>query len=94
MSSREIEVTCPCCSTRLVVDVRTSQVLKSVRKEDQSGAADARDRWTAAQEKIQERSRSGLDKLESALEYERGKKDRFDELFKKATEKHKDEPEE
>ena len=34
------------------------------------------------------------DLIESALEYERGKKDRFDELFKKATEKHKDEPKE
>ena len=89
MSSREIEVTCPCCSARLVVDVRTSQVLTTVRKEEQEGAAGSRDRWSAAEDKIRERSQSGLDKLESALEYERKKKDRFDELFKKATDKHK-----
>lgn len=94
MSSREIELTCPCCSAKLVVDVRTSQVLKTVRKEDQEGSQESRDRWSAAQDKIRERSRSGQDKLESALEYERGKKDRFDELFKKATDKHKEKEEE
>ena len=89
VSSREIDVTCPCCSARLVVDVRTSQVLKTVRKEEQEGSPAAADRWSAAQDKIRERSQSGHDKLESALEYERKKKDRFDELFKQATDKHK-----
>src|SRR5258707_1256218 len=28
MSSKEVEVTCPCCTARLTVDVRTGQVLK------------------------------------------------------------------
>jgi hypothetical protein len=94
MSSREIELTCPCCSARLVVDTRTAQVMKTVRKDEAAGERPAADRWSSAQAKVQERSKSGLDKLDSALEYERGKKDRFDELFKKATEKHKRKPEE
>lgn len=94
MSSREIELTCPCCSARLVVDTRTSQVMKTVRKDEASGEKGTADRWSSAQEKVRDRSQSGLDKLESALEYERGKKDRFDELFKKATDKHKPKEEE
>lgn len=91
MSSREIEVTCPCCSARLQVDIRTAQVMKSVRKEDSEGSAASSDKWSAAQGKVEERTRGGLDKLERALEHERGKKDRFDQLFKEATEKHKGE---
>jgi hypothetical protein len=34
----------------------------------------------------------GKRKLESALDYERTKEARFDELFKQATEKRKDKP--
>lgn len=92
MSSREIEVTCPCCSARLVVDTRTAQVMKTVRKEDASESAAPKDRWADAADKVQSRTKSGLDKLESALEYERNKKQRFDELFKKATDKHTRKP--
>ena len=89
MSSREIELTCPCCSARLVVDTRTAQVMKTVRKDEVSGEKPAADRWSSAEAKVRDRSQSGLDKLDSALEYERGKKDRFDDLFKKATDKHR-----
>lgn len=88
MSSREIEVTCPCCSARLVIDTRTAQVMKTVRKEDESPSAPTKDRWADAASKVQARTQSGQDKLESALEYERNKSQRFDELFKKATDKH------
>lgn len=91
MSSREIEVTCPCCSARLVVDTRTSQVMKTVRKEDDASGAPPRDRWAAAEDKVRERTESGKSKLESALEYERNKSKRFDELFNKASEKHRKE---
>ncbi len=88
MTSREIEVTCPCCSARLVVDARTSQVMKSTRKEELSGEVPAKDRWADAAGKVQARTKSGQDKLESALEYERTKEQRFNELFKKATDKN------
>jgi hypothetical protein len=94
VNSREIEVTCPCCSARLVVDVRTTQVMKTVRKEDAAGAAPATDPWAAAQDKVRDRTRSGTDKMDSALDYERGKTQRFDEFFKRATEKHTRKPDE
>jgi hypothetical protein len=92
MSSREIEVTCPCCSARLVVDTRTAQVMKTVRKEEAGESAAPKDRWADASSKVQSRTQSGLDKLESALEYERNKTQRFDEMFKKATDKHTPKP--
>ena len=88
MSSREIEVTCQCCSARLVVDTRTSQVMKTTRKDEGEPGSAAPDRWSAAQDKVRERTESGHGKLESALEYERNKSKRFDELFKKAADKH------
>lgn len=63
--------------------------MKTIKKEEAEGSAPSRDKWSAAQSKVEERSKGGLDKLERALDQERGKKDRFDELFKKATDKHK-----
>jgi hypothetical protein len=94
VNSREIEVTCPCCSARLVVDVRTAQVMKSVRKESAAGSDTTTDPWVAAQDKVRDRTRSGADKMDSALDYERGKSQRFDEFFKRATEKHAPKPDE
>lgn len=94
MNSRELEVTCPCCSARLVVDVRTAQVMKSVRKETETEATAPRDPWAAAQDKVRDRTRSGTEKMDSALDYERGKSQRLDEFFKRATEKHARKPDE
>ena len=92
MSAKQIDVTCPCCSTRLTVDVLTAQVL---RRSPPPGASDraeenpsSGDRWASAQDRVRERSKSGEDRLENALEQERGKSKRFDELFEKAREKH------
>ena len=31
MSTKQIDVTCPCCEARLVVDVRTEKVLKHMQ---------------------------------------------------------------
>jgi len=92
VNSREIDVVCPCCSARLSVDVRTSQVMKTVRKEDQGASGAARDAWATAQDRARERSTSGKDKFDGAIEYERSKAARFDELFKKATDKQAPKP--
>lgn len=85
MSAKEIVVSCPCCSARLVVDVLTAKVMRTERAESTEGV----DKWSAAQQKVQGRTRSGAEKLENALEDERTKGSRFDELFKKAQDKHK-----
>jgi hypothetical protein len=92
MSAKQIDVTCPCCSTRLTVDVLTAQVLRKTPPpgpaEGEPDAAPGADRWASAQARVRDRTKSGEDRLENALEQERGKSKRFDDLFEKAREKH------
>ena len=88
MSAKQIDVTCPCCSSRLTVDVLTGRTMRAEPPGQAGGGASSVERWASAQEKVRERTQSGQDKLESALERERTKETRFDEMFKKATEKH------
>lgn len=85
MSAKEIEIDCPCCSARLVVDVLTSRVMRTEKRGP--AAEKAGDAWTSAQSKVQKRTASGSDKLDAALESERGKKDRLDDLFDRAKKK-------
>jgi hypothetical protein len=85
MSQKQIEVTCPCCSAKLLVDVLTSRVMRT----EQSQTAAGGDKWTSAQQKVSGRTQSGAEKLENALEQERGKKARLDDLFKQAQDKLK-----
>jgi len=93
MSSKEVDLTCPCCSARLTVDIRTGQVLKR-KLAPKEGAPEApKDAWESAQDRVRDRTTEGKRKLESALDYERTKEARFDELFKQATEKQKPKPE-
>jgi hypothetical protein len=94
MSLKEIELNCPCCAARLTVDIRTGQVLKRQDAPKEGSTDPAKDRWQSAQERVRERSLEGNRKLESALDYERTKEARFDELFKKATEKQAEPPDE
>jgi ribosomal protein L16 Arg81 hydroxylase len=88
MAAKQIDVTCPCCSSVLTVDVLTSKVMLTRRAREQGGVEPSTDRWDKAQERVRERTQKSADKLESALEDERTKSARFDELFKKAHEKH------
>lgn len=83
MSSKQIDVTCPCCSARITVDVSTGAVMRTQRP----GSATDAETWDAAQETVRGRTKSGADKLESALQEERGKKARLDELFDQAKKK-------
>lgn len=87
MSAKEIEVTCPCCQARLTVDTRTSQVMRA-KPVEQPGEA-PKDAWAEAEAKVRERSARSQDRLSSALEQEKSKEGRFDELFRKAAEKRK-----
>ena len=83
MAAKEIEVTCPCCAARITVDVATGKALRT--KEAKPGAKT--DAWESAQETVRQRTTRGADKLDSALESERGKANRLDELFRKAQER-------
>ncbi|MDZ4773988.1 MAG: hypothetical protein SGI72_12735 [Planctomycetota bacterium] len=85
MTNKQIEVTCPCCSAKLTVDVLTSRVMRTEQSETSVGG----DKWASAQKRVSGRNQSGAEKLENALEEERGKKSRLDDLFKKAQDKLK-----
>lgn len=85
MTQKQIEVTCPCCSARLSIDVLTSRVMRSEAPEANQGG----DKWSSAQSKVLGRTQSGAEKLENALEQERGKKARLDDLFDQAKNKLK-----
>ena len=90
METKQIEVDCPCCSTRLVVDVLTRTVLRAdaPAQIDETGKAQLDPgRWDAAHGRVSGRGRSAEEKLGAALESERSKEDRLDSLFDKAKEK-------
>jgi len=90
METKEIEVTCPCCETRLTVDVRTRTVLKHARPEqiDEAGRAKLDEgRWDTAIDRARDRVGEAHDKLTSALDEERTKEDRLDDLFDQANKK-------
>lgn len=83
MSTKQIDVTCPCCSAKLSIDVLTGRVMRT----EQSGTSSGGDRWDAAQSKVRGRTQSGPEKLENALQEERDKKARLDDLFDAARKK-------
>lgn len=90
METKQIEVDCPCCETRLVIDVLTRTVLRAdaPAQIDETGKAQLDpERWSAASERVVGRSESAQDKLSAALDAERGKEDRLDSLFDKAKDK-------
>jgi hypothetical protein len=89
--TKQIDVTCPCCQTRLTVDVRTSQVLRFARPSevDETGKAVLDPaRWDEAVERVQGRTRRVADELESGLSRERDKERHLDDLFDAARKKH------
>ena len=94
MSAKQIDVTCPCCSSVITVDVLTGKVMRTSRADEHAAGGEKVDRWAAANERVRERSTKGADKLESALEDERTKTARFDEIFDKARAKHARKPDE
>lgn len=93
MDTKQLELQCPCCRTRLVVDVRTGAVLRTARPEetDETGKPIVRESdWTAAVDKVKQRGDGAGSKLDAALQKEREKSSRLDDLFKKASSKLKD----
>jgi hypothetical protein len=90
MAQKQIEVTCPCCATRLVVDVLTQTVLKHAqpRQLDETGKEILDEsRWDQARDKVKGRLDGGDDKFDSALSREKSRSRDLDELFKKAQDK-------
>ena len=90
MEKKQIEVDCPCCATKLTIDVLTQSVVRATAKAelDETGRPKLdEERWDKAEGRVSQRSAGAQDKLESALEAERTKEARFDDLFEKARKK-------
>lgn len=93
METKQIEVDCPCCDTRLTIDVRTRTVLKHVRAEQRDGDGFVKpddERWGTAVDRAETRVDSAQDKLDRAMREEREKESRLDDLFDKANERLRD----
>lgn len=90
MEKKQFEVTCPCCSSRLLLDVRSQKIVRSRRPEqlDEAGKpkVNAGD-WDDALGRVQTREAQRDTKLDDALRREENKSDHLDDLFKKASER-------
>ena len=91
MPAKQIEVDCPCCDARLLIDVLTSKVLRHSLPEqrDELGKPMLDEgRWEKAQERIRARKgRAGEDKFDAAIGREKNRSADLDDLFKKAQDK-------
>jgi hypothetical protein len=95
MESKQLDIVCPCCGSRLAVDTRTGTILKSLRpaRSDETGKPAVGDQdWDRALGKVRGREASGQSKLDDALARERDKSERMDQLFREASKKLRSEP--
>ena len=95
MQPKQIDVTCPCCQSRLAVDVLTQRVVRAARPEERDaagrpkvGEAD----WDQALGKVRERDEGREGKMDSALERERARRRQLDDLFDQARRKLEQDP--
>lgn len=90
MDAKDVKVVCPCCESRLEIDVRTATVVRWSRKgeSDETGKPVVRESdWRAAAERVQGRLGSADDKFDQSLTREKKRSQDLDELFRKANEK-------
>lgn len=96
METKQIDVECPCCNSRLTIDVLTRTILKHAPpgQVDETGKQVLDEgRWDAANEKVAGRRSDALDKFDAALGKERSRERDLDDLFEQAKRKAKREPE-
>lgn len=97
MENREARITCPCCESRLEVDVRTQTVVRWRRKEelDETGKPVLRESdWIDAAGRVGKRLDSASEAFETGLSRERDREKDLDDLFRKASDKLKGKGEE
>ncbi len=90
METKEISVSCPCCESRLAIDVRTRKVMRWSKKEelDSTGKPVVRaEDWDNAFDRVAKRQDSATDKFDDALSREKSREKDLDDLFRKAKEK-------
>lgn len=88
MEKKQVEVSCPTCASRLLVDVRSEKILRTRRPEELDATGkpkvDAGD-WDDAMGRVKDRESRRESALDAALEREQGKADRLDDLFREAS---------
>lgn len=92
MENKQITVDCPCCASRLTIDVLSQTVMRALSPQEFEAGDDAKlnaSRWSKAQGRVDDRGGKAKDKLESALSSERDKESRLDDLFDQASAKLK-----
>jgi hypothetical protein len=90
MESKQLEIACPCCQSRILVDVRTGKILRTLRPEelDSSGKPVVGERdWDQALGRVRGRDEQKESKLDDALTRERDRSKNLDDLFREAQEK-------
>ncbi len=90
MESKQIEIDCPCCKSRLLIDVRTGKLLRTLRPEelDERGKPKVGESdWGNALSRVKGREQGSAGRLDDALSREKGKGARLDELFERARER-------
>ena len=90
MSSKQIDVACPCCDSRLSIDVRTGKIMRwaKPRELDDTGKPALREEsWDDALSKVSGREEQGRDRFDSALRKEQSRDKDLDDLFRRAHEK-------
>ncbi|QDV05343.1 hypothetical protein Poly30_08400 [Planctomycetes bacterium Poly30] len=84
---KEIEVDCPCCEARILIDVRTKTVLRHTPKAslNEFGRPDGgTGAWDRAHARVSARKGRGTDAFDDALAREQSREKNFDDLFEKA----------
>ncbi len=90
MDAKEILVECPCCASRLAVDVRTGKLLRWSRagEVDPTGRPVVREEdWDQAHGRVKSRLDSAEDRFEAGLGRERSRERDLDDLFRRTQEK-------
>ena len=93
MDAKQLDVDCPCCKSRLAVDVRTSRVVRWAPPEelDEAGRPVVREeRWQEVRDRALGRRAEASDRFDEALRKEQNREAELDELFRKARKKADD----
>lgn len=88
---KEIEVDCPCCEAKLLIDVRSARVLRHSTPDrlDEFGKPIRGDtsKWDAAKERIDRARSRGTGAFDEALGREKKRARDLDDLFDRAKKK-------
>jgi len=90
MDIKETHITCPCCESRLEVDVRTGTVVRWRKKGevDETGKPVLREGdWNTANQRVGQRLDSAAERFDAGLTREKSREKDLDDLFRKASDK-------